>query len=231
LSLNDIRVELGIPSQAPFSLNAAAIGSYVAINQGSSSKPNPANPQTVSEWYGYNHASNAQTIRFGSTDTNACNAANGNYYIQNDKDITTADAFTELIYTDAARTNVADSGFYAQFVGGVWKVRSFTRYSSSSGEWTTSATDCPTTTTTTTVSCSSAVTIQGGLSKYAVCCEPASVTVYFSGGSTLASATNAYTNSACTSGSGIWYRDGSTVRQAISGVLQAATDCTGENCA
>lgn len=56
--MNQIRAELGIPSQAPLSLDTAENGGYVAINQCSSSRPSSANPATISEWYGYNHTIN-----------------------------------------------------------------------------------------------------------------------------------------------------------------------------
>lgn len=56
LGMNQIRTELGIPSQAPFSLNTAVQEGYVYLNECSASKPNPSTPQTLSEWYSYNHS-------------------------------------------------------------------------------------------------------------------------------------------------------------------------------
>ena len=56
LSMNDIRVELGVPSQAPMSLQAASIGTYGTINVCSVSRPNGSAPYAISEWYGYCHA-------------------------------------------------------------------------------------------------------------------------------------------------------------------------------
>lgn len=56
ISANNIRTELGIPSQAPFSITSAATGGYVTINQSSPSKPNSTTPHAISEWYGYNHS-------------------------------------------------------------------------------------------------------------------------------------------------------------------------------
>jgi hypothetical protein len=59
LGLNDIRIELGIPSQAPLSLASASLGLYVPINQNSILKPNATAPFAISEWYGYNHTTTA----------------------------------------------------------------------------------------------------------------------------------------------------------------------------
>jgi len=58
LSMNQIRTELGIPSQAPLSLDTAENGGYVAINQCSPLRPSAGNPASISEWYGYNHTIN-----------------------------------------------------------------------------------------------------------------------------------------------------------------------------
>ena len=55
LSMNDIRVELGVPSQAPMSLEAASIGTYGTINTCSPSRPNSSAPYAISEWYSYCH--------------------------------------------------------------------------------------------------------------------------------------------------------------------------------
>lgn len=59
ISFNDLRTELGIPSQTSFSITSAATGGYVAINQNSPSKPNSTAPHAISEWYGYNHTFSA----------------------------------------------------------------------------------------------------------------------------------------------------------------------------
>jgi len=56
LSLGDIRGELGRAAQIPFQLNSVESGSYVPLNMMSLQKPNMAQPNLVSEWYGYNHS-------------------------------------------------------------------------------------------------------------------------------------------------------------------------------
>lgn len=55
ISFNDLRVELGVSSQAPFSITSAATGVYATINTNSPSKPDASTPHAISEWYSYNH--------------------------------------------------------------------------------------------------------------------------------------------------------------------------------
>jgi hypothetical protein len=55
ISFNDLRVELGVSSQAPFSITSAATGVYATINTNSPSYPNSSTPHQISEWYSYNH--------------------------------------------------------------------------------------------------------------------------------------------------------------------------------
>jgi hypothetical protein len=55
ITMGDIRTELGVPSQAPFSLNTATDGGYGSINPASPNRPSGANPDSLSEWYGYDH--------------------------------------------------------------------------------------------------------------------------------------------------------------------------------
>lgn len=55
ITMGDIRTELGIPSQAPFSLNIASNGGYVSINPSSPNRPSGADPDSLSEWYGYDN--------------------------------------------------------------------------------------------------------------------------------------------------------------------------------
>ncbi len=55
ISFQDIKNELGIPNQSPFSMITAAQGGYVAINQNSPLKPRSTPPFSIHDWYGYNH--------------------------------------------------------------------------------------------------------------------------------------------------------------------------------
>jgi hypothetical protein len=56
ITMNQIRGELGISTQAPFSLDLAENGQYVSINQCSPNIPSPSNPTSMSEWFGYCHS-------------------------------------------------------------------------------------------------------------------------------------------------------------------------------
>lgn len=61
ISFNDLRVELGIPLQAPFSITSASTGIYVNINASSPNYPNASAPHEISEWYNYNHTATSAT--------------------------------------------------------------------------------------------------------------------------------------------------------------------------
>lgn len=55
ISMNDINVELGRSGTTTIGLNQAESGSYGAINTNSASRPNGSTPNSMNEWYGYNH--------------------------------------------------------------------------------------------------------------------------------------------------------------------------------
>lgn len=55
ISMNNINVELGRSGTATIGLNQAESGTYGAINTASASRPNGATPNSMNEWYGYNH--------------------------------------------------------------------------------------------------------------------------------------------------------------------------------
>lgn len=73
ISSNAIRTELGVPSQAPFSISDAATGVYATINTNSPSRPNNAQPHSYSEWYGYDQ--NAAFSNLYVTENNASNTS------------------------------------------------------------------------------------------------------------------------------------------------------------
>lgn len=57
ISFNDIRIELGISTQSPFSLDTAVTNGYdpgTVDRQFATSFPDSATPHSVSEWYNYN---------------------------------------------------------------------------------------------------------------------------------------------------------------------------------
>tara|TARA_R110000868_G_scaffold5322_1_gene32546 strand:- start:707 stop:985 length:279 start_codon:yes stop_codon:yes gene_type:complete len=53
ISMDDIRIELGVPTQSPFGLNEARNGTYVAINACSTYKPPSSGQVSLASWYGY----------------------------------------------------------------------------------------------------------------------------------------------------------------------------------
>jgi hypothetical protein len=55
IAMSAINVELGRPSTAFISLDAAENGTYATINVNSTFRPNGANPAAMSEWRKYNH--------------------------------------------------------------------------------------------------------------------------------------------------------------------------------
>lgn len=55
ISINDIRVELGVPSATNLDMSGLPNGSPVAINIWSASKPSTSAPYSLSQWYSYNH--------------------------------------------------------------------------------------------------------------------------------------------------------------------------------
>lgn len=55
ISLNDVRGELGLPTQAPFKLKDAIDGVYVALNTNSPTLPTTGGTYKLSNWYGYCH--------------------------------------------------------------------------------------------------------------------------------------------------------------------------------
>lgn len=56
ISMSAIRSELGIPSQAPFSLNTARAGGYVPLNPYSPTLPPSSGSVSLASWYGYCHS-------------------------------------------------------------------------------------------------------------------------------------------------------------------------------
>ena len=56
ISMDMIRVELGVPSQSPFGLNEARNGTYVALNQNSPTLPPSTGAVSLSDWYSYDQS-------------------------------------------------------------------------------------------------------------------------------------------------------------------------------
>jgi len=56
ISMNDIRIELGISTQAPFDMDVARSGGYVALNPYSPTLPPATGTVSLASWYSYCHA-------------------------------------------------------------------------------------------------------------------------------------------------------------------------------
>lgn len=81
LSFNDIRVELGVPTQSPFSMDTARAGGYVTLNIFSPSLPPPTGEVSMDDWYNYCQTCDAYSFGTGSTSAIACGAALNEFII------------------------------------------------------------------------------------------------------------------------------------------------------
>jgi len=114
ISFNDLRVELGISTQSPFSITDAATNVYVTINTSSPSYPNSSAPHAISEWYSYNHnatsCANTYTISnvSGLGDLNAvCGAGTFNTNYSNCATLTAGC----IVYTNSNCTGTYSSAY------------------------------------------------------------------------------------------------------------------------
>jgi hypothetical protein len=83
ISMNNINVELGRSGTATIGLNQAESGTYGAINTASTSRPNGSTPNSMNEWYGYNHNAVSVysfSVQEMSTIYDCCGAANTTKY-------------------------------------------------------------------------------------------------------------------------------------------------------
>lgn len=81
ITMDDIRIELGVSTQSPFGLNEARSGTYVAINSCSTYKPPSTGQVSLSDWYGYNQTQSCgPSYDFYYADEYSCNpcTATGN---------------------------------------------------------------------------------------------------------------------------------------------------------
>jgi hypothetical protein len=53
MSMNDIRVELGVPAQSPFDIDTARVGGYVPLNPYSPTTPPYSGTVSIASWYSY----------------------------------------------------------------------------------------------------------------------------------------------------------------------------------
>jgi len=111
ISMDDIRVELGVPSQSPFGINEARLGTYVSINQFSPSKPPSSGQVSLSSWYSYcqNCGYNSGTFYYSSVSAAAACAGSPNTTLYWSGTLTTS----TILYTDSLGTSEASQGFWS----------------------------------------------------------------------------------------------------------------------
>jgi hypothetical protein len=70
--MNDIRIELGVPTQSPFSLDTARSGGYVALNIYSPTLPPSTGQVSLADWYGYCQSCDVYYLSYNDTSALAC---------------------------------------------------------------------------------------------------------------------------------------------------------------
>jgi hypothetical protein len=111
ISMDDIRVELGVPSQSPFGLDEARLGTYVAINQFSASKPPSSGQVSLSDWYSYcqNCGYNSGTFFYSNTSAAAACAGTPDTTLY----WSGAIGIGTILYTDSLGTSEASQGYWS----------------------------------------------------------------------------------------------------------------------
>ena len=111
ISMDDIRIELGVPSQSPFGINEARLGTYVAINQFSPSKPPSAGEVSLASWYSYcqNCGYNSGTFYYSNTSAAAACAGTPDTTLYWSGSL----ALGTVLYTNNLGTNEAAQGYWS----------------------------------------------------------------------------------------------------------------------
>lgn len=65
ISFANINTELGRASDAQIGLNEAESGTYAPLNPNSPNRPNGSNPNSINEWWGYDHSIPPLTVYTG----------------------------------------------------------------------------------------------------------------------------------------------------------------------
>ncbi len=77
ISFNQIRIELGVPSQPGFDIGRAADGFFSPIQNCENPYPTPTNPDAISEWWSYDQSKKASFFADGKTGDTCYNICNG----------------------------------------------------------------------------------------------------------------------------------------------------------
>lgn len=104
IRMSDIRNELGIPTQSPFSLNDARNGTYVPLNSCSPYLPPSTGEIRLSDWYGYDHSTPCEIT------VNLIVAQGGGGYIDLENQ-STLTVYT-ITAADATGTGIVPTGSY-----------------------------------------------------------------------------------------------------------------------
>jgi hypothetical protein len=72
ISMDDIRIELGVPTQSPFDLDTARSGGYVTLNVNSPTLPPSTGQVSLSDWYGYCQTCDTYYFTGGGNTIDAC---------------------------------------------------------------------------------------------------------------------------------------------------------------
>lgn len=115
ISMDSIRAELGIPSQAPFDMNTARSGGYVPLNP--YSPPLPPNSGTVSlaSWYNYCHT--CTTLYTFTIYTSATHPGSYGWYTANEA-CTGTRLYPLTVYSSSSSLTVGSTLYFLS--GGVY---------------------------------------------------------------------------------------------------------------
>jgi hypothetical protein len=80
ISMDDIRVELGVPSQSPFDMNVARQGGYVQLNYFSPTHPPYSGQVSLADWYSYCQSCGYNTVSFAYSSVNSAAACAATSY-------------------------------------------------------------------------------------------------------------------------------------------------------
>ena len=111
ISMDNIRVELGVPTQSPFGINEARLGTYVSINQFSPSKPPSSGQVSLSSWYSYcqNCGYNSGSFYYSSGSAALACAGSPNTTLYWSGSL----AISTILYTDSLGTAEASQGYWS----------------------------------------------------------------------------------------------------------------------
>jgi hypothetical protein len=111
ISMDDIRIELGVPTQTPFGLNEARSGTYQALNQFSPSLPPSSGQVSLSDWYSYcqNCGYNSGSFYYDASSAATACAGSPNTILY----WTGSLAISTILYTDSLGTSEASQGYWS----------------------------------------------------------------------------------------------------------------------